>query len=244
MFKFQLEHIFYINGWLDKVEERDPGILRTLVRAVSSMDFEYCYSKESEEQTMKGRILLSPPKVNNHIKAYLRERHYKPFREDTFNSADVELLMKLRDLPVDEQRLLVKKTNEEVFTGFQEADFLAFGNLFEVQLGKYSFAISDQLKIIELIDRGIGDTGAILLPMKSMQKRMSSGPAYYENILGSFTRRKMDFSVKHPIALIGVAVVPATVPSVPPRIYDGSVLRRLPEDWRLAALSTSERYVL
>lgn len=205
--RFELEHIFSINSWLDKAEANDPGFTHYLKHAVSMMDFDYCFSKKSEEATMHGKIVLAPVKMNQHLKSFMRERGYKSFREPTYNSADPRLLRELRDAPPEMQREIFEAApQEDAFEGFQEADFLGHDNLLEVQLAKYAFAISDKDKTTELVERKIASTGAIMLPMKSMQKFMSSGPAYYESVLGTFFRRRWDESIKVPFALIGIAV--------------------------------------
>lgn len=155
---------------------------------------------------MHGKTVLSPIKMNQHLKSFLRERGYKSFREPTFNSADPHFLRQIRDASPAEQRAIFEAAEGEAFEGFQEADFLGHNNLLEVQLAKYAFAISDKDKTTELVERKIASTGAIILPMKSMQKFMSSGPAYYESVLGTFFRRRWDESIKIPFALIGLAV--------------------------------------
>jgi hypothetical protein len=205
--RFELERIFSINDWALKAEENDPGIIDFLTHAVEVMDFEVCFSKKSEEATMLGKTVLSPVKMNHHLKMRLRKRGYTPFREPTFNSADPDFLRELRDASPSERRSIFKAAAEgTAFEGFQEADFLGHDNLLEVQLAKYAFAISDKDKATELVDRKISSTGAIILPMKSMQRFMSSGPAYYESVLGTFFRRRWDESIKIPFALIGLAV--------------------------------------
>ncbi len=207
--RFVIERIFPINGWMEKAEENDPGLIDFLKHAVSTMDFEFCFSKRSDEATMRGRTVLSPVKMNHHLKTCFRKRGYTPFREPTFNSADPDFLRQIRDAkPSDQRAIFDLAPDGEAFEGFQEADFLGRDNLLEVQLAKYAFAISDKDKAIELVLRGIASTGAIILPMKSMQRYMSSGPAYYESVLGTFFRRRWDESIKVPFALIGIAVKP------------------------------------
>ncbi len=206
MRRFELEHIFSLNDWREKVEENDPGFVEFLKEIISKMNFDYCFSKKSDEATMLGKTVLSPVKMNNHLAPFLWDRGYDAFREPTFNSADPVLLKKIRDAPPDLQREIFKAAEGEKYEGFQEADFIGHGNLLEVQFGKYAFAMNDKDKAIELVERVIATSGAIMLPMKSMQKLMSSGPAYYESVLGSFIRRWWDESIKIPFALIGIAV--------------------------------------
>jgi hypothetical protein len=204
--RFSIEALYSINGWDELVEKLDPGVIAFLCGAVSSMDFAACNSKESKERTMQGRLLISPKKMNSHIGDHFHERGYSRYRITTFNSASPSLQESLRGLPEHEQRRLCSLSNVPVYEGFKEADFYAYDNLFEIQFGKYPFVLSDKLKAIELIQSGIAKTAAIILPMKSLQDRMSSGPAYYEGALSDMIRRDMHKSIQVPIALIGIGV--------------------------------------
>jgi len=60
----------------------------------------------------------------------------------------------------------------------------------EIQLGKYSFIAYDLfVKHLAFYVRDAIDLGIEVLPMKSMQEQMSSGPGYYEGALYDVARQ-------------------------------------------------------
>lgn len=207
MSRFRVVEKYCQNGWEDIASSLDPGITEFIEASVAAMDYATCHAKVSKEATMLGRTVLSPIIMNKHLEGRFHERGYRRYREITHNTADVALSRRLRDADDQQRAELIRSTNCEVFTGFQEYDFLANGNVFEVQFAKYAFAISDIEKTVELVERGIAKTAAVIMPMKSMQGRMSSGPAYYENVLRSFIARRLDERITVPIALLGIGVV-------------------------------------
>ena len=79
----------------------------------------------------------------------------------------------------------------------------------EVQFGKYAFVAYDLfVKHLAFYVRGEIDAGIEILPVKSLQQQMSSGPGYYEGELYNVIRNGR-----------GVPAVPLVVAGVAPSRY-------------------------
>lgn len=76
----------------------------------------------------------------------------------------------------------------------------------EVQLGKYAFVAYDLfVKHLAFYVGDKIDVGIEILPMKSLQQHMSSGPAYYEGELYNVVRNGRGVPAV-PLVIIGVGV--------------------------------------
>jgi Restriction endonuclease BglII len=74
----------------------------------------------------------------------------------------------------------------------------------EVQFGKYSFVAYDLfVKHLAFYVRDQIDVGIEILAMKSLQSKMSSGPAYYEGELYNIIRNGRGVPAV-PLVLVGV----------------------------------------
>ncbi len=75
----------------------------------------------------------------------------------------------------------------------------------EVQFGKYAFVAYDLfVKHLAFYVRDEIDVGIEILPMKSLQSQMSSGPAYYEGELYNVIRNGRGVPAV-PLVMIGIA---------------------------------------
>jgi restriction endonuclease BglII len=75
----------------------------------------------------------------------------------------------------------------------------------EIQLGKYSFIAYDLfVKHLAFYVGNAIDVGIEILPMKSMQEHMSSGPGYYEGALYDMARQGRGVPAV-PVVLVGIA---------------------------------------
>lgn len=80
-----------------------------------------------------------------------------------------------------EQKKEIEEAGEEPILSYNQTDFVKDRVAVEVQFGKYSFVAYDLfVKHLAFFVRDQIDVGIEILPMKSLQKHMSSGVAYYE----------------------------------------------------------------
>ena len=98
------------------------------------------------------------------------------------------------------RRLLIQKGWRESKVSYYIRDRVAI----EFQFGKYSLAASDLF--VNHLAFYIGDeidVGIEILPMKSLQSRMSSGPAYYEGEIYNVVRQGRGVPAV-PLVIIGL----------------------------------------
>jgi hypothetical protein len=89
--------------------------------------------------------------------------------------------------------------------GQAQTDFLKQRVALEVQFGKYSFVAYDLfVKHLAFYIQDTIDLGIEILPMKSLQAQMNSGPAYYEGELYNVIRQGRGVPAV-PLIIIGVA---------------------------------------
>jgi hypothetical protein len=126
--------------------------LQDIIDAVTFVNGVNSYCKESKENN-KQRWLLSPAEVNKQIENFLRDRNWN---------------WKIR--------LNFKKERR-----YWEMDGIKDNLGLEVQLGKY-FAVTYDLfmKIPLFIKYGIISSGIEIVPMKNLQRYMSSGVPCFE----------------------------------------------------------------
>ncbi len=87
---------------------------------------------------------------------------------------------------------------------YNQTDFVKNRIAVEVQFGKYSFIAYDLF--VKHLAFYVGNTievGVEILPMKSMQAEMSSGPGYYEGALYDLARQGRGVPAV-PLVLIGI----------------------------------------
>lgn len=87
---------------------------------------------------------------------------------------------------------------------YNQTDFVKNRIAVEVQFGKYSFIAYDLF--VKHLAFYVGNTievGVEILPMKSMQSEMSSGPGYYEGALYDLARQGRGVPAV-PLVLIGI----------------------------------------
>jgi hypothetical protein len=109
-------------------------------------------------------------------------------------------------MSAEEQKREIEAAGETPIFSYNQTDFVKDRVALEVQFGKYSFVAYDLF--VKHLAFYIGDkidVGIEVLPMKSLQAEMSSGPGYYEGELYNVIRNGRGVPAV-PLVLIGVAV--------------------------------------
>jgi hypothetical protein len=109
------------------------------------------------------------------------------------------------DLPLEQQkRFLIENGKESIYSSIQ-TDFMKDKVAVEVRFGKYSFVAYDLfVKHMMFFTGGVIEVGIEILPMKEMQRGMSSGIAYCEEEVYNLLRQGRG-SPPVPLLIIGVA---------------------------------------
>lgn len=174
----------------DVIAEVDAGVHKT---------------KVSQEVRMQGVVLFSPTEMNQAFKIGFEARGWKERRNTFWVTADEKLLRGIYDKPEDEQKAAIRDAGYEPIMSFNQTDFVKDRVAVEVQFGKYAFVAHDLfVKHLSFYVSDIIDVGIEILPMKELEKEMSSGVPYYERDLLNVIRQGRGVPAV-PLVLVGVA---------------------------------------
>lgn len=175
------------------------------VRAViADIDAEACKTKVSQEKTKKGKMLYSPTVMNKHFHESLGHRGWDESRVGYWVTADEKLIRKTLTMDADQQKQEIEAAGRRPIFSYNQTDFVKERVAVEVQFGKYAFVAYDLfVKHLAFYVRDQIDVGIEILPMKSMQEHMSSGPAYFEGELYNVIRNGRGVPAV-PLVIIGV----------------------------------------
>lgn len=105
-----------------------------------------------------------------------------------------------------DQKAEIQASGKQPIFSYNQTDFVKDRVAIEVQFGKYAFVAYDLfVKHLAFYVGDQIDVGLEILPMKSLQARMSSGVAYYESELYNVIRQGRGVPAV-PLVLIGLDV--------------------------------------
>ena len=146
-----------------------------------------------------------PCDLNQAFKVGLQERGWSERRSAFWATADQKLLRSVYGLPENEQKRAIEDTGHEAIMSYNQTDFVKDRVAVEVQFGKCAFVAHDLfVKHLSFYVSDIIDTGIEILPMKELEREMSSGVPYYERDLLNVLRQGRGVPAV-PLVLIGVA---------------------------------------
>ena len=193
----------HLNG-LEYLLVHKKKLWEELQKVISSVDAEKCKTKISKEKTKKGKTLYSPIEMNKEFKKFLDQKKWQESRVSYWVTKNEKLIRKTLTMPIDDQKREIEASGETPIMSYNQTDFVKDRVAVEIQFGKYSFVAYDLF--VKHLAFYVGDTidvGIEILPMKSLQKNMSSGVAYYEGELYNVVRQGRGVPAV-PIVLIGV----------------------------------------
>ena len=172
---------------------------------IASVDASACRTKVSGEKTMPGKLLFSPAEMNRAFKKGLEARGWKQRRSTFWVTADEKLMRGVHGLPADQQKQAIEAEGHDPIRSYNQTDFVKERIAVEVQFGKYSFVAHDLfVKHLSFYVSDIIDVGIEILPMKALEREMSSGVPYYERDLLNVMRQGRGVPAV-PLVLIGIA---------------------------------------
>lgn len=153
---------------------------------------------------MHGKALFSPTELNKKIKEDFEGRGWYESRTNYWVTDDYKLIGKIMHLKEKEQRKMILNEGKIPIKSYNQTDFVKNRIAVEVQFGKYSFIAYDLfVKHLAFYIGDAIDVGIEILPMKTMQSQMSSGPGYYEGALYDLARQGRGVP-SVPLVLIGI----------------------------------------
>ena len=171
---------------------------------IEEVDATACKTKISKEKTMRGRLLYSPGDMNSAFKLGLETRGWSERRNRFWVTDDEKLLRGIYSLPEKEQKRAIEEAGHTPIMSYNQTDFVKGRVAMEIQFGKYAFVAHDLfVKHLSFFVSNIIDVGVEVLPMKELEKEMSSGVPYYERDLLNVLRQGRGVPAV-PLILIGV----------------------------------------
>jgi hypothetical protein len=199
-----VEFYSHLNGY-EWLLVHHPRIWKELERVTRSIDADKCKTKVSKEKTMAGTLLYSPSELNSCFARGLNQAGWKESRTSYWVTDDYSLIRKTLHMDPDEQKREIEAAGRRAIFSYNQTDFVKDRIAIEVQLGKYSFIAYDLfVKHLAFYVGDQIDLGIEVLPMKSMQEHMSSGPGYYEGALYDVARQGRGVPAM-PLILVGIA---------------------------------------
>lgn len=199
-----VETYSHLNG-LEFLLYRKPALWSEIEASIAAVAADDLPKKVSREQGMVGRELFAPKEMNAAVGAEFRRRGWSETRTGYWVTADAQLIRRTMQLPEPEQRRAIAATGADPIKSYNQTDFVKDRVAVEVQFGKYAFVAYDLfVKHMAFFVGDVIDLGVEILPMKSLQARMSSGPGYYEGELYNLIRQGRGVPAV-PLILIGVA---------------------------------------
>ena len=173
--------------------------------AIAEVDALACRTKVSKERTMPGKMLFSPTDMNRAFRDGLRRLGWSERRSTFWVTEDERILRGTYTLPEEEQRKAIEGAGLTPIMSYNQTDFVKERVAVEVQFGKYAFVAHDLfVKHLSFYVSDIIDVGIEILPMKELEREMSSGVPYYERDLLNVLRQGRGVPAV-PLVLIGVA---------------------------------------
>ena len=193
----------HLNGfeWIQYHQKAMWGEMKKIIKDIKAEDYR---TKISKEKTMKGRKLFSPTDLNKRMKNDFESLGWFESRTNYWVTDDYNLISKTMHLKEQEQKKVIKNAGKVPIKSYNQTDFVKNRIAVEVQFGKYSFIAYDLF--VKHLAFYVGDTidvGIEILPMKTMQSEMSSGPGYYEGALYDLARQGRGVPAV-PLVLIGI----------------------------------------
>ena len=171
---------------------------------ITSVDAEACKTKVSKEKGMVGKLLYSPIDMNASFKKLLSNTGWNESRVSYWVTKDERLIRKTLTLDVQEQKKEIEEAGATPIFSYNQTDFVKERVAIEVQFGKYSFVAYDLfVKHLAFYVGDKIDVGIEILPMKSLQTKMSSGVAYYEGELYNVIRQGRGVPAV-PLVILGI----------------------------------------
>ena len=167
-----------------------PELWKEVQNVIAGVDASACRTKVSREKTMPGKTLYSPADMNRAFRDGFQERGWSERRSNFWVTADEKLLRGIYGLPEEEQRRAIEEAGHSPIMSYNQTDFVKDRVAVEVQFGKYAFVAHDLfVKHLSFFVSDIIDVGIEILPMKELEREMSTGVPYYERDLLNVMRQ-------------------------------------------------------
>jgi hypothetical protein len=152
------------------VEKHFAGELREVTNIITSIDSAILKLKTSQEKTMRGRRLYSPPAINRAFKQQFEDLDWRNHRIKREYSSEFYVGG--------------YRSNTSSAGAFRDMDFVKNKLGVEIQFGKYAFMVYNVCaKMTIFHNQKVIDAGIAIVPVKDFVTEMSSGVSYFEQFV-------------------------------------------------------------
>lgn len=199
-----IETYSHLNG-LEYLLVHKPELWQEIKNVIAAVDAEKCKTKKSREKRKVGKLLYSPIDMNAAFKELLADTGWRESRVGYWVTKDERLIRKTLSMDSTRQKEEIEASGQMPIYSYNQTDFVKERVAIEVQFGKYSFVAYDLfVKHLAFYVGDQIDVGVEILPMKSLQKKMSSGVSYYEGELYNVIRQGRGVPAV-PLVIIGIS---------------------------------------
>jgi len=193
----------HLNG-KEYLQIHKPNLWDEVVHVIHSIDATIYKTKQSKEKKTYGQMFFAPKEINKAFNRQFKQLDWKQRRNTFYVTHDENVLRDIYRLDAKEQKREIMRVGLAPIQSYNQTDFLKEGVAVEIQMGKYSFVAHDLfVKHLSFFVSGVIDVGIEVLPMKSMEKEMSSGVPYYERDLLNVIRQGRGVP-SVPLVLLGI----------------------------------------
>ncbi len=194
----------HLNGLEYLLVHRKP-LWDEVQQVIAGIDAAKCMTKVSQEARMQGQLKYSPKDLNHEFDARLGKLRWTERRVTYWVTGEERLIRQTLQMEADAQKAAIVAAGQTPIMSYNQTDFVKDRVAIEVQFGKYAFVAHDLfVKHLAFYVRNEIDVGIEILPMKSMQAQMSSGPGYYEGELYNVIRNGRGVP-SVPLVIVGIA---------------------------------------
>jgi Restriction endonuclease BglII len=198
------QYYSHLNGF-EYLMYHKAEIWKDLEVVIAGVDAGKCRTKASAEARKAGRTLYSPIDMNREFQRLFKDHGWSERRVTNWLAEDILLLRDIMKVPPAEQKAMIEAKGLEPIMTFNQTDFVKDRVAVEIQFGKYAFVAHDLfVKHMSFFISDEIDVGIEVVPMKSMEREMSSGVPYYERDLFNLMRQGRGIPAV-PIILVGVS---------------------------------------
>lgn len=158
-------------GGSEILKVRYPRAEADIYEVIASVKTER--TKESRERTKRGAMLFAPKSMNAQFEDAFRAKDFREIR-DTYT-------------------ITIPDSDVEIRGAFKQIDFVRDGVFVEVQFGKYAFMFYDMAKFQYFYNENKAEVGIEIVPTHALQREMSSGVSYGEQLIYDIERLKRHF---------------------------------------------------
>lgn len=193
------------NGAEEIMLVHHPDLWDEVKQVIEGVDASQLRTKVSREHTRQGRNLYSPVEMNKAFKAGFRALGWEEWRYPFWATGDSRVTSEIYKSQESEQKAAIERAGRVPIKSYNQTDFVKNRIAVEVQLGKYPFVAHDIfVKHHTFFTANIIDVAIEVVPMKELEKQMSSGVPYYERDLMNLMRHGRGMPAL-PLVLIGIA---------------------------------------